>query len=122
MGNLGIYAIHTKKYIQHLTTEEIKYFISNIDLKPEEVLKISRAHWSIEVLHNLLDIVFNEDKCQIKSTNGQVSFNCLRKISIFHHHKYKEETKNADQCYTNNMESCLMNNEFLWNFTQSIVQ
>ena len=45
---------------------EYRYYISSAELTPEQFSSAVRGHWAIEnSLHWVLDVVMNEDACQI---------------------------------------------------------
>jgi hypothetical protein len=60
----------------------------------DEFLKYIRGHWSIEnQLHWMLDITFREDKCRVRTGNGAVNLNILRKTALRRLRKMKMEKK-----------------------------
>lgn len=71
---------------------EVSYFISSLDVSPEKMLEIIRDHWTIEAMHNILDVSFNEDDGRVLSKNGQISLNVFRKLAIAAHKNYLNDT------------------------------
>lgn len=62
-------------------TTKTKYYISDLELAPEEFAKITRNHWQIENnLHWVLDVHFNEDLSKSKKNNAIQNLSLLRKI------------------------------------------
>ena len=68
----------TKKGI----TNEWHYYISSKVLTAEELLNHARAEWSVETMHWLLDVHFNEDSCRVQDENVQQILNIVRKIVL----------------------------------------
>ncbi|WP_415776373.1 ISAs1 family transposase [Shewanella oncorhynchi] len=67
---------------------QTRYYISFAKLSAEELASASRGHWAVEnQLHWILDVIMNEDACQISRGDGaenlarlwQVTFNILKK-------------------------------------------
>jgi len=49
----------------------------------EKILQIVRAHWSIEnSCHYILDWIYDEDRCSIRTGNGPENVTCLRRLAI----------------------------------------
>ena len=64
------------------TSTERRYFISSRSLTPEGALAGVRAHWAIENgLHWVLDVVFGEDHCRVRTKNAAQNLVTLRHIA-----------------------------------------
>lgn len=64
-------------------TKETIYYISDLELTPEEFHKGIRGHWSIEIkLHYIKDVVMNEDCGHIKNKNLATMFSLIRSYVI----------------------------------------
>ncbi len=60
-----------------------RYFISSLDSKAENILKVKRSHWGIENrLHWVLDIAFNEDHSRVCQKNAPHNFAILRHMAL----------------------------------------
>jgi predicted transposase YbfD/YdcC len=65
------------------TTVVIKYYISSMMPRAEEISKAIRSHWSIEnQLHWYLDVTFGEDDSRIRKDNGAANFGTLRRLAL----------------------------------------
>lgn len=62
-------------------------------LSAEELLHHARTEWSVESMHWLLDVHFDEDKCRIQSKNIQQNLNMLHKVTLNIVRIYKRETQ-----------------------------
>ena len=74
-------------------TEQWHYYISSKELSAEELLHHARTEWSVESMHWLLDVHFDEDKCRIQSKNIQQNLNMLHKVALNIVRIYKRETQ-----------------------------
>ena len=64
------------------TTEE-RFYISSLDGNAKLLNMAIRTHWHIEnKLHWVLDVIFREDYCRLRSGNGAENMNIVRKIAI----------------------------------------
>lgn len=75
-------AIHTQFTKSGITSSEWHYYISSRKLTPDELLKHARLEWSVESMHWLLDVHFQEDKTKVWDMNVQKSLNIMRKIAL----------------------------------------
>ena len=64
------------------TTVQPRYYISSLEAPAERLLKVVRAHWSIEnSLHWSLDVTFGEDRCRIRKDHAPQNMATLRQVS-----------------------------------------
>ena len=64
-------------------------------LRAEELLHHARKEWSVETMHWLLDVHFDEDRCRVQSKNIQQNLNMLHKcaLNIIRIHKRETQSK-----------------------------
>ena len=64
-------------------TREERYYISSLPGKADFMNKAVRKHWFIEnKLHWILDVIFKEDYCRVRTGNGAENLNTIRKIAL----------------------------------------
>jgi predicted transposase YbfD/YdcC len=63
-------------------TSEVRYYLNSINPKVKLFAKSARSHWSIESMHWILDVVFNEDKSRLRNGDSTENFGFLRKFVI----------------------------------------
>lgn len=85
-------AIYSESITKKGTSSEWHYYISSCSLTPEELLHHARMEWSVESMHWLLDVHFEEDWCRVSDKNVQQSLNIFRKLAINLIKLYKSET------------------------------
>ena len=88
-------AVHTRFETSKGVTEEWHYYISSKALRAEELLHHARTEWSVESMHWLLDVHFDEDRCRVQSKNIQQNLNMLHKcaLNIIRIHKRESQSK-----------------------------
>lgn len=64
-------AIHTEVESKKGKTSEWHYYISNCSLTPDELLHHARMEWSVEAMHWLLDVHFDEYWCRVEDKTVQ---------------------------------------------------
>lgn len=106
-GIACIGAIHTEFESKKGKSSEWHYYISSRKLNAEELLHHARMEWSIESMHWLLDVHFEEDWCRVEDKTVQSNLNIFRKaaINIIKIFKTKTESK---QAVSNIMLDCLI--------------
>ena len=63
--------------------------------------------WTVETMHWLLDVRFEEDKCRVEDTNVQRNLNMLRKLSLNLIRLFKERTQ-SKKAFSQIMLDCLL--------------
>jgi len=64
---------------------ETVYFVTSLSpekTSPKEMLALIRAHWSIESLHWVRDMAFDEDRCRVRTKHGPRNLASLRNLTL----------------------------------------
>ena len=65
------------------TEQATRYYISSLDVQPENYQTHIRSHWGIEnKLHWVLDVVFSEDKSRKRNMNAAENYSILLKMAL----------------------------------------
>ena len=115
LGLSCIGAINRQFTVNGVTSNEWHYYISSRKLSPAELLMYARNEWSVESMHWLLDVHFNEDSCRLRSSNSNENMNIIRKIALNYLRIYKNEN-NSKIPFSKLMLSCLCDCEKLLKF------
>lgn len=78
----SIIRVESERIIDGKSSIETRYYISSLNITPEEILEAIRAHWGVESMHWILDVAFSEDACRIRKDNGPENFNVLRQVAL----------------------------------------
>ena len=114
-GLKKIFAVKRETLKKEQKSEEISCYLSSKDATAEKLLSYSRTHWSIESMHHILDVTYDEDRCKLASEKAQENLNIFRKMGISFH---KNFLKNKKQTAKSNMFNCLLNNQRLLELLQ----
>ena len=71
---------------------ETAFYISSTMAAASKHLNYSRRHWSVESMHWVLDVVFNEDRTHISAKNAAQNMAIIRKLVINIIKRYKQAT------------------------------
>ena len=118
-GIKSVFAVKRIMTIKNKTTDETCYYITSTDATAEELLRIVRAHWKIESMHWILDVVFSEDECALLSENGHKTLNILRKLALLVHKRFIA-AENLKTSLKANLLNCLMNDDLLSRLLESL--
>ena len=111
-GLSSIGAIHTEVTSKKGITDEWHYYISSKKLTSEELLHHARMELSVESMHWLLDVHFEEDWCRIEDKYVQQSLNMFRKVAINLIKLFKDRTE-IKKPISNIMLDCLIDSSYL---------
>ena len=103
-------AVNTKFETSENTSDEWHYYISSKGLSADELLHHARMEWSVETMHWLLDVHFDEDWCRVEDKNVQQNLNIFRKSAINLIKLFKSETS-SKKPISNIMFDCLLGYE-----------
>ena len=101
-------AIHTELDTKKGKSSEWHYYISSCPLTPEQLLHHARMEWSVESMHWLLDVHFEEDWCRVEDKAVQQNLNMLRKAALNLIKLYKSQTC-SKKALSKIMFDCLLN-------------
>lgn len=112
-------AIHTQFTSKKGTSSEWHYYISSRRLTAEELMKHARLEWSVEAMHWLLDVHFQEDSCRVVNENVQKNLNIVRKIALNIIKTFKEKSK-VKKPLSKIMFDCLLEHDHILDVLQVI--
>lgn len=105
-------AIHTEFTTKKGTSSEWHYYISSRSLTAEELLHHARMEWSVEAMHWILDVHFEEDWCRIENKAVQQSLNMFRKAAVNLVKQFKTRN-NYKQAISHIMFECLLDSNMI---------
>lgn len=75
--------ITRRRTLGEKTTEEIIYYISDLEIDAAKIARAAREHWGVENgLHHALDVVLEEDRHIYRNRNGACNLSAIRKIVL----------------------------------------
>jgi predicted transposase YbfD/YdcC len=62
--------------------QETRFYITSSDLPADQMGPIVRSHWAVEnSLHWVMDMVFRDDECRVRTENAPANFTTLKHIA-----------------------------------------
>lgn len=105
-------AIHTEFEENEKKTSEWHYYICSRNITADMLLHHARMEWTVETMHWLLDVHFEEDYCRVEDKNVQQNLNMLRKLAINMIKQYKERSV-SKRAISKIMFDCLLDPSFI---------
>src|SRR5216684_3692175 len=81
-GLNAVVVVESRREISGKITDETRFYITSLVLLAAAVGPMIRAHWAIEnSLHWVMDMVFRDDECRVRTNNAPANFATCRHIA-----------------------------------------
>ncbi len=81
-GLKGIVVVESKRESGDKVETETRLFITSSAMDAQQLAPFVRGHWAVEnSLHWVLDMVFRDDECRIRTENAPVNFATIKHIA-----------------------------------------
>ena len=81
-GLNAVVMVESLREINGKTTSETRFYITSLVILANAVGPMIRAHWAIEnSLHWVMDMVFRDDECRVRTDNAPANFATCRHIA-----------------------------------------
>jgi predicted transposase YbfD/YdcC len=75
-------AVASRREIKGKITDETRFYITSLAMMAAAVGPMIRAHWTIEnSLHWVMDMVFCDDECRVRTDNAPANFATCRHVA-----------------------------------------
>lgn len=82
-GLNGIVVIDSLREIGGTSERETRLYLTSLTLPAPSLSAIVRSHWAIEnSLHWVMDMVFRDDECRLRTDNAPANFTTLKHIAL----------------------------------------
>lgn len=79
----SIVAVCSERTIQQVKATETRFYVSSLPQNAKKAAEAIRSHWGVEnEVHWVLDVVFKEDDCRIRTKDAPRNFAVIRKIAL----------------------------------------
>ena len=80
-GLKSVVVVESRREINGKISDETRFYIASLVMLAEAVGPMIRAHWAIEnSLHWVMDMVFRDDECRVRTDNAPANFATCRHI------------------------------------------
>ena len=81
-GLTGVLIVESRRELANKTEQETRYYITSLSLPAERVGPMIRDHWAVEnSLHWVMDMVFRDDECRVRTDNAPKNFVTLKHMA-----------------------------------------
>ena len=81
-GLKSIVIVESEREIDLKTTRETRFYITSLVLLADAIGPMIRSHWAIEnSLHWVMDMVFRDDECRVRTENAPANFVTLKHMA-----------------------------------------
>jgi predicted transposase YbfD/YdcC len=81
-GLTSVVMIESTRETDAKSEQETRFYITSLELPAERIGPIVRSHWAIEnSLHWVMDMVFRDDECRVRTHNAPANFTTLKHMS-----------------------------------------
>ncbi len=95
-GLKSVAKITRRRIEEGKASEEIVFYISDLDIDAKRIAEAVRDHWGVENgLHHALDVVLQEDKHIFRDRNGSRNLSAIRKIVLASLEKVETKKKRS---------------------------
>ncbi len=85
-----------RRTLEGKTSEEVIYYISDLEIDAMKIARAAREHWGVENgLHHALDIVLEEDSHIYRNRNGACNLSVIRKVVLATLERTKTQKKRS---------------------------
>ena len=82
-GLNSLVIIHSIREIDGKSEGETRLYITSLNLPAERLGPLIRSHWAVEnSLHWVMDMVFRDDECRLRTENAPANFTTLKHIAL----------------------------------------
>jgi predicted transposase YbfD/YdcC len=81
-GSQGVVIVDSERFIDGKTQRETRFYITSLVLLANLVGPMIRNHWAVEnSLHPVMDMMFRDDECRIRTEHAPANFTTLRHMA-----------------------------------------
>jgi len=81
-GLAGVVIVESTRELAGKTERETRFYITSLSLPAERVGSMIRDHWAVEnSLHWVMDMVFRDDECRVRTDNAPANFVTLKHMA-----------------------------------------
>lgn len=82
-GLNGLVMIDSQREIDGKRENETRLYITSLNLPAQSLGAVVRSHWAVEnSLHWVMDMVFRDDECRLRTENAPANFTTLKHIAL----------------------------------------
>lgn len=80
-GLQAVVMLESERRIGAKVERETRFYITSSTEKADQLGDVVRHHWSVESMHWLMDMVFRDDECRIRTEHAPANFTTIKHIA-----------------------------------------
>lgn len=80
-GLKGVVMVESERRINTRVEQETRFYITSAIDKADQLGDIVRRHWSVESMHWLMDCLFRDDECRVRTEHAPANFTTIKHIA-----------------------------------------
>jgi predicted transposase YbfD/YdcC len=80
-GLKGVVMVESEREINARVERETRFYITSSNDKADKLGDVVRRHWSVESMHWLMDCVFRDHECRVRTAHAPANFTTIKHIA-----------------------------------------
>lgn len=80
-GLKGVVMVESERRINETVEHETRFYITSSSDAADRLADVVRRHWSVESFHWLLDCVFRDDECRVRTDHAPANFTTIKHLA-----------------------------------------
>jgi predicted transposase YbfD/YdcC len=77
----AVVMVESERQIDAKVERETRFYITSSTDKADKLSDVVRRHWSVESMHWLMDCVFRDDECRVRTEHAPANFTTIKHIA-----------------------------------------
>lgn len=92
----AVVMVESERHIDTRVERETRFYITSCADKADKLADVVRRHWSVESMHWLMDCLFRDDECRVRTEHAPANFTTIKHIAhnLLRRHPAKLSMKN----------------------------
>lgn len=80
-GLKAVVMVESERQINNRTEQETRFYITSSTAPASKLARTVQQHWSVESMHWLMDCVFRDDECRVRTENAPANYTTVKHIA-----------------------------------------
>jgi predicted transposase YbfD/YdcC len=80
-GLRGVLMVESKREIEGKIAQETRFYLTSLVWLASQLGPVVRGHWSVESMHWIMDMIFRDDECRVRTDHAPANFTTLKHMA-----------------------------------------
>jgi predicted transposase YbfD/YdcC len=80
-GLRGVLMVESKREIEGKIEQETRFYLTSLVWLASQLGPVVRGHWSVESMHWIMDMIFRDDECRVRTDHAPANFTTLKHMA-----------------------------------------